>query len=67
MDMSPVHQVWQNHLAKHSEMGKKKRRTEEEIGRRHQGMDTPGIRQIQEGSEDQRKIEKTSCESFLVP
>ena len=31
----------QNHLAKHSERGKKTRQTEEEVGRQHQGMDWP--------------------------
>ena len=39
----------QNHLARHSETGKKTRQTEEEVGRHHQGMDRPGVRQVQEG------------------
>ena len=30
-----------NHLARHSERGKKTRQTEEEVGRQHQGMDRP--------------------------
>ena len=29
----------QNHFARHSERGKKTRRTKEEVGRQHQGMD----------------------------
>ena len=29
-----------NHLARHSERGKKTRQTEEEVGRKHQGMDS---------------------------
>ena len=33
----------QNHLARHSERGKKTRQTEEEVGRQHQGMDRPGL------------------------
>ena len=33
----------QNHLARHSEKGKKTRQTEEEVGRQHQGMDWPGV------------------------
>ena len=33
-----------NHLARHSERGKKTRQTEEEVGRQHQGMDRPGVR-----------------------
>ena len=31
----------QNHLARHSERGKKTRQTEEEVGRQHQGLDRP--------------------------
>ena len=34
----------QNHLARHSERGKKTRQTEEEVRRQHQGMDRPGVR-----------------------
>ena len=51
----------QNHLARHSEMIKKTRQTEEEVGR-HQGMDRPGVHQIPEDSEEQRKMEATGCE-----
>ena len=51
----------QNHLARHSERGKKTRQTEEEVGRQHQGMDRPGGRQVPEGSGEQGKIEKTGC------
>ena len=43
-------------------MGKKTRKTEEEVGRQHQGMDRPRIRQIQEGSEEHGKMEETGCE-----
>ena len=42
--------------------GKKTRQTEEEVGRQHQGMDKPGVRQVPEGSGEQGKIEETSCE-----
>ena len=52
----------QNYLASHSERRKKTRQTEEEVGRQHQGMDTPGVRQVSEGSEKQRKMEETGCE-----
>ena len=31
----------QNHLARHSERGKKTRQTKEEVGRQHQGMNRP--------------------------
>ena len=52
----------QNHLARHSERGKNSRQTEEEVGRQHQEMDRPGVRQVSEGSEEQVKIEKTGYE-----
>ena len=48
----------QNHLAKHSERGKKTRRTKEEVERQHQGMDRPRVRQIPKGGGEQGKIEK---------
>ena len=59
MVMSPVHQVWLKNLARHSERGKKTRQTEEEVGTQHQGMDRPGVRQVPEGSGEQRKMEET--------
>ena len=52
----------QNHLAKHSERGKKTRRTKEEVGRQHQGMDRPGLRQVPEGNGEQESVEDTGCE-----
>ena len=52
----------QNHLARHSERGKKTRQTEEEVGRQYQGMDRLGVGQVPEGSGEQGKMEKTSCE-----
>ena len=51
----------QNHLARHSERGKKTRQTEEEVGSQHQGMDRPGARQVPEGSREQGKMEKAGC------
>ena len=59
MVMFPVHQVWPK--PRHSERGKKTRRTKEEVGRQHQEMDRPGVRQVPEGSGEQGKIEKTGC------
>ena len=50
-----------NHLARHSERGKKTRQTEEEVGR-HQEMNRPGVREVPEGSGEQGKMEETSCE-----
>ena len=52
----------QNHLARHSERGKKTRQTEEELGRQHQGKDRPGVRQVPEGSGVQGKMDETGCE-----
>ena len=31
------------------------------MGRQHQGMDWPGVREVPEGSEEQGKMEKTGC------
>ena len=45
-----------------SERGKKTGQTEEEVGRQHQGMDRPGVRQVPEGSGEQGKMEETGCE-----
>ena len=52
----------QNHLARHSERGKKTRQTKGDVGRQHQGMDRPGVRQVPEGSGEQGKMEETGCE-----
>ena len=57
----------QNHLATHSERGKKTRRTEEEVGRQHQGMGRPGIRQVPEGSGEQGKWRKLVAKLSVVP
>ena len=35
---------------------------EEEVGRQHQEMDRPGVRQVTEGSGEQGRIEETGCE-----
>ena len=59
--MSPFIRSGQNHLARHNKRGKKTRRTKEEVGRQHQGMDRPGVRQVPEGSGEQGRLEKTGC------
>ena len=51
----------QDHLARHSERGKKTRQTEKEVGRQHQGMDRPGVCQVPEGSGEQGKMGETGC------
>ena len=50
-----------NHLARHSERGKKTRQTEESVGRQHQGMERPGVRQVQEKKavENREEMEET--------
>ena len=57
----------QNHLARHSERGKKTRRTKEEVGRQHQGMDRPGVRQVQRAVEKREKWRKLVAKSSVVP
>ena len=52
----------QNHLARHGERGKKTRQTEKKVRRQHQGMERPGVRQVPDGSGEQRKMEETGCE-----
>ena len=52
-----------NHLARHSERGKKTSQTEEAVGRQHQGMDRPGLCRVPGGSEELRKMEETGCEA----
>ena len=61
-EMSHTMEALQNHLARHSERGKKTRQSEEEVGRQHQGMDRPGVRQTPEGSGEQGRLEETGCE-----
>ena len=47
-------------LQRHGE--RRATQTEEEVGRQHQGMDRPGVRQVPEGSEELGKMEKIGCE-----
>ena len=54
----PLIRSVKNHLARHSERGKKTRQTEEEGVKQHQGMDRSGVRQVPEGSGEQRKMEE---------
>ena len=46
--------------------GKKSRQTGEEVGRQHQGMDRPGIRQVPEGSGEQGKMENCGAPTTLA-
>ena len=53
----------QNHLVRHSERGKETtRQTEKEVGRQLQGMNRSGVRQVHDGSGEQRKMEETGYE-----
>ena len=64
MVMSPVHQVWRKTILQGTVKGgggEKTRQTEEEVGRQHQEMDRPGVRQVPEGSGEQEKMEKNDC------
>ena len=42
MVMSPAHQVWPNHLARHGDRRKKTRQTEEEVGRQRKRWEDRG-------------------------
>ena len=42
--------------------GRRHGKQKKEVGRQHQGMDMPGVRQVPEGSGEQRKMEETGCE-----
>ena len=43
-----------------------KKQTEEEVGRQHQGMDGPGLHQVQEGCGEQGKMEETGHEIICL-
>ena len=58
---------WYGHVSRSSGLtntilqGTVTRQTEEDVGRQHQRMDRPGVRQVPEGSGEQGKMEKTGC------
>ena len=57
-----------NHLARHSEKGKKTRQTEEEVGRQHQGMETGlTFTKSQRAVEKREKWRKLVVKSSVVP
>ena len=57
----------QNHLARHSERGKKTGQTDEEVGRQHQGRDRLGVRQVPEGGGKQGKWKKLAVKLSVMP
>ena len=61
MDIALVHQSGRIDLTRHSEMGKKTRQTVEEVGRQHQEMDRPGVRQVPVGIGERGTVEETGC------
>ena len=64
----PLIRSGQNHLARHSERGKKTRQTEEEVGRQHQGKDRPvEFAKSQTAVENRGKWRKLVSESSMVP
>ena len=61
--------IWsgQNHLARHSERGKKTMQTEEEVGRQHQGMKGLEFAKSQRAVENMEKWRKLVAKSSVVP
>ena len=57
----------QNHVARHSERGKKIRQTEEEVGKQHQGMDRPEFGKSQRAVENRKKWRKLVAKLSVVP
>ena len=57
----------QNHLARHSERGKKTRQTKEEVGRQHQGMTGLEFGKSQRAVENRGKWRKLVAKKSVVP
>ena len=57
----------QNHFARHSERGNKTRQIEEEVGRQHQGIDRPGVRQVPGSVDNREQWRKLVVKSSVVP
>ena len=45
--------------------GRRQGRQKKEVGRQHQGMDRPGVRQVPGGSGEQGKMEKNWSQNYL--
>ena len=62
---------WYGHVSRSSGLAKTilqgTRQTEEEMGRQHQGMDRPGVRQVQGDSGEQGKWRELVVKSSVVP
>ena len=63
---------WYSHVSRSSGLaktilqgtvrGERRQGRQKEVGRQHQGMERPGVRQVPEGSVEQGKMEETGCE-----
>ena len=63
---------WNGHVSRSSDLAKtvsqgtvkggRRQGRRKEVGRQHQGMGRPGVRQVPEGSGEQGKMEETGCE-----
>ena len=65
--MSPVHQVWPNHLARHSERGKKTRQTKEEEEDNIREWTGLEFAKSQRAVESREKWRKLVAKSSVVP
>ena len=63
----PFTRSGQNHLARHSERGKKTRQAEEEVGRQHEGMEGLEFAKSQRAVEYRGKWRKLVVKSSVVP
>ena len=62
MDMSPVHKVWQEPSCIAQRKGEEDKADRKRGGRTKLGNEKAWIRQVPEGSGEQRKMEETGCE-----
>ena len=66
MSCFPFIRSGQNHLARHSERGKKTRKTEKEVGTQHQGMDRLDFAKSQRAVENREKWRELVAKSSVV-
>ena len=57
---APLNWPCKNHLARDSERRSKKRKTKEEMGRQHQGLDRIELPRVPKSDRRQRRVEKSS-------
>ena len=57
----------ENHLARCNENGQKIKRTKEEVGRQHHGIDKPGVYKSQRAVENSKNWRKLVAKSSTVP